>query len=117
MKSPSLETVSRSYSLDKPVSTEPGFFDVGLFNAGFFVPGFDSKKPGKNVAMSHISIDKQYKPISHTNLEIEYFKSGDWVVGNCVKFPEIHSQGKTLAELEANIIDALAEMYASYRNE
>ena len=39
-------------------------------------------------------------------LTLEYWKDGDWYVGQLVEVPGIMSQGKTLEELQANIDDA-----------
>ncbi len=37
---------------------------------------------------------------------LEYWKDDDWYVGRLKEIPGVFSQGKTLAELEANIRDA-----------
>jgi predicted RNase H-like HicB family nuclease len=37
---------------------------------------------------------------------MEYWSDGKWYVGRFAGFPGAMSQGKTLAELEANVLDA-----------
>ncbi len=39
-------------------------------------------------------------------LTLQYWKDGDWYVGQLVEVPGVMSQGKTLEELQANIDDA-----------
>ena len=39
---------------------------------------------------------------------LEYWREDDWFVGRLKEVPGVFSQGKTLAELEANIADAYA---------
>ena len=40
------------------------------------------------------------------SLTLEYWKDGDWYVGQLVEIPGVMSQGKTLEALQANIDDA-----------
>ncbi|WHZ14979.1 MAG: hypothetical protein OJF52_001819 [Nitrospira sp.] len=37
---------------------------------------------------------------------MEYWKDGDWYVGQVMEVPGVMSQGATLRELEQNILDA-----------
>ena len=37
---------------------------------------------------------------------LDYWKDGRWYVGRLREVPSVISQGKTLAELKANIVDA-----------
>ena len=37
---------------------------------------------------------------------MEYWRDGDWCVGRLCEVPGVFSQGKTLAELDANLRDA-----------
>jgi predicted RNase H-like HicB family nuclease len=37
---------------------------------------------------------------------MEYWRDGDWYVGRLCEVPGVFSQGKTLAELDANLRDA-----------
>jgi predicted RNase H-like HicB family nuclease len=39
-------------------------------------------------------------------LTLNYWKDGDWYVGQIVKIPAVISQGETLEELNKNILDA-----------
>jgi hypothetical protein len=39
-------------------------------------------------------------------LAMEYWKDGDWYVGQVMEVPGVMSQGATLRELEQNILDA-----------
>lgn len=39
---------------------------------------------------------------------LEYWREDDWFVGRLKEVPGVFSQGKTLAELEANMADAYA---------
>jgi predicted RNase H-like HicB family nuclease len=43
---------------------------------------------------------------SHTKLTLEYWKYGDWYVGQLREIPGVLSQGSTLKELEENVQDA-----------
>ncbi len=42
------------------------------------------------------------------NFTLVYWRDADWFVGRLKEVPGVFSQGKTLAELEANIADAYA---------
>jgi len=44
--------------------------------------------------------------MKNIRLTLEYWKDGDWYVGQLVEVPGVMSQGETLAELQANIDDA-----------
>lgn len=44
--------------------------------------------------------------IHGTKLTLEYWKDGDWYVGQLREIPGVISQGATLKELEENIQDA-----------
>lgn len=47
-------------------------------------------------------------------LTLEYERAGEWYVGQLLEVPGAVSQARTLPELEAMILDALAEL-AAYR--
>jgi predicted RNase H-like HicB family nuclease len=40
------------------------------------------------------------------SLTLEYWKDGDWYVGQLIEIPGVMSQGKTLEALQENIEDA-----------
>jgi predicted RNase H-like HicB family nuclease len=44
--------------------------------------------------------------MKNINLTLDYWKDGNWYVGQLVEIPGVMSQGATLAELESNIDDA-----------
>ena len=46
---------------------------------------------------------------------LEYWKDGDWFVGQVREVPGVFSQGKTLEELEENIRDAYRLMLKGRR--
>ena len=46
----------------------------------------------------------------HHEYTLEYWKDGDWWVGRLMDAPGVFSQGKTLEELEENILDAFRMM-------
>ena len=46
---------------------------------------------------------------------LEYWKDGDWFVGQVREVPGVFSQGKTLGELEENIRDAYRLMLKGRR--
>ncbi len=39
-------------------------------------------------------------------MTLEYWVEDDWFIGHLVECPEVISQGRTLEELEENILDA-----------
>lgn len=45
---------------------------------------------------------------------LEYWQDDDWFVGKLKEIPGVFSQGKTIKELEENIIDAYHMMLAEY---
>jgi len=44
--------------------------------------------------------------MGHPRLTLDYWKDGRWYVGRLREVPGVISQGRTLAELKANIADA-----------
>jgi predicted RNase H-like HicB family nuclease len=51
----------------------------------------------------------------HPKLTLEYWKDGEWYVGQVREVPGVISQGATLKELEANIQDAYRLMMKDRR--
>lgn len=44
--------------------------------------------------------------MKNISLTLNFWKDGDWFVGQLVEIPGVMSQGKTLEELQSNIDDA-----------
>ncbi len=44
--------------------------------------------------------------MKNISLTLNFWKDGDWYVGQLVEIPGVMSQGKTLEELQSNIDDA-----------
>ena len=53
--------------------------------------------------------------IHPTKLTLEYWRDGDWYVGQLREVPGVLSQGSTLRELEGNIQDAYQLMLKDRR--
>jgi predicted RNase H-like HicB family nuclease len=45
---------------------------------------------------------------------LEYWQDDDWFVGKLKEIPGVFSQGKTVEELKANIVDAYRMMLQDY---
>jgi predicted RNase H-like HicB family nuclease len=49
---------------------------------------------------------KRNSKIDQLRFTLDYWKDGSWFVGRLREVPSVISQGKTLTELKANIVDA-----------
>ena len=49
---------------------------------------------------------KKSSKMDHPRFTLDYWKDGRWYVGRLREVPGVISQGRTLAELKANIADA-----------
>ena len=54
---------------------------------------------------------------THTGLILEWWKDGDWYVGQICELPGVLSQGATLEELRANIREAYGLVMEDYREQ
>jgi predicted RNase H-like HicB family nuclease len=55
--------------------------------------------------------------MTHPSLTLEYWKDGEWYVGQLVEIPGIMSQGHTLDALQSNIEDAYQQVLADERTQ